>query len=50
MKKIVAIGRGGVGKSTFIALMAKYFKDIKATDTKFNGRGSENIIILRAGK
>lgn len=28
----------------------KYFKDIKATDTKFNGRGSENIIILRAGK
>ena len=28
----------------------KYFKDIKATDTKFNGRGTENIIILRAGK
>jgi hypothetical protein len=28
----------------------KYFKDIKATDTKFNGRSNENIIILRAGK
>lgn len=28
----------------------KYFKDIKATDTKFNGRGTENMIILRAGK
>lgn len=28
----------------------KYFKEIKATDTKFNGRSNENIIILRAGK
>jgi len=28
----------------------KYFKDIRATDTKFNGRGTENLIILRAGK
>jgi len=28
----------------------KYFKDIRATDTKFNGRGTENMIILRAGK
>jgi hypothetical protein len=28
----------------------KYFKDIKATDTKFNGRGTENLVILRAGK
>ena len=28
----------------------KYFKDIKATDTKFNGRGTENLMILRAGK
>jgi len=28
----------------------KYFKDIKATETKFNGRGNENLIILRAGK
>lgn len=26
----------------------KYFKDIKATDTKFNGRGTENLIILKA--
>ena len=27
--------------------MRKYFKDIKATETKFNGRGNENLIILR---
>lgn len=26
----------------------KYFKDIKATETKFNGRGNENLIILKA--
>jgi hypothetical protein len=26
----------------------KYFKDIKATDTKFNGRGTENLIILKS--
>ena len=26
MKKIVAVGRGGVGKSSFIALLAKYLK------------------------
>lgn len=25
----------------------KYFKDIKATETKFNGRGNENLILLR---
>jgi hypothetical protein len=25
----------------------KVFKDIKATDTKFNGRGSENLILLK---
>lgn len=29
MKKIVAIGRGGVGKTSFIALMAKYIKSKK---------------------
>ena len=29
MKKIVALGRGGVGKSSFIALMAKYLKSRK---------------------
>ncbi len=29
MKKIVAIGRGGVGKTSFIALMAKYLKSKK---------------------
>jgi hypothetical protein len=26
----------------------KYFKDIRATDTKFNGRGTENLVILKA--
>jgi len=26
----------------------KVFKDIKATETKFNGRGNENLIILKA--
>ena len=25
----------------------KFFKDIKATETKFNGRGNENLILLR---
>jgi hypothetical protein len=25
----------------------KTFKDIRATETKFNGRGNENLIILR---
>jgi len=29
MKKIVSIGRGGVGKTVFIALLAKYFRDQK---------------------
>ena len=31
MRKIVAIGRGGVGKTSFIALMAKYLKSIKGS-------------------
>jgi hypothetical protein len=26
----------------------KYFKDIKSTEVKFNGRGNENLIILKA--
>jgi hypothetical protein len=26
----------------------KVFKDIRATETKFNGRGNENLIILKA--
>ena len=26
----------------------KVFKDIKATETKFNGRGTEDIVILKA--
>jgi hypothetical protein len=26
----------------------KYFKDIRATEVKFNGRGNENLIILKA--
>jgi hypothetical protein len=25
----------------------KYFKDIKSTETKFNGRGNENLVLLR---
>jgi len=25
----------------------KFFKDIKATETQFNGRGTENLIILK---
>ncbi|MFC1658383.1 AAA family ATPase [Candidatus Omnitrophota bacterium] len=29
MKKIAAIGRGGVGKTTFIALMTKYLRSVK---------------------
>ena len=29
MKKIVSIGRGGVGKTSFIALLARYFKEEK---------------------
>jgi hypothetical protein len=28
--------------------MRKTFKDIKATETKWNGRGNENLVILRA--
>ena len=27
----------------------KVFRDIKATETKFNGRGTEELVILRAG-
>jgi hypothetical protein len=26
----------------------KVFKDIKSTETKFNGRGNENLVILKA--
>jgi hypothetical protein len=26
----------------------KFFKDIKATETKFNGRGTENLILLKS--
>jgi len=26
----------------------KVFKDIKSTETKYNGRGNENLIILKA--
>jgi hypothetical protein len=34
----------GVGKPA----ARKNFNDIKATDIKFNGRGNEHIIILKA--
>jgi len=30
-----------------VAQHRKYFKDIKATEVKFNGRGSENLILLK---
>ena len=26
----------------------KYFKDIKATEVKWNGRGNDNLVILKA--
>ena len=38
MKKIVAIGRGGVGKSSFIALLAKYL----------NQQGKRSILLIDA--
>jgi hypothetical protein len=30
-----------------VPVARKLFKDIKATETKFNGRGSENLILLK---
>lgn len=30
-----------------VAQHRKYFKDIKATEVKFNGRGNENLILLK---
>lgn len=40
-EQIKALMAGGVPAAR------KYFKDIKATETKFNGRGNENLILLR---
>jgi hypothetical protein len=30
-----------------VANTRKFFKDIKATEVKFNGRGNENLILLK---
>jgi hypothetical protein len=40
-EQIRALLQGGVAQHR------KYFKDIKATEVKFNGRGSENLILLK---
>lgn len=40
-EQIRALMSGGVPAAR------KYFKDIKATEIKYNGRGSENLILLR---
>jgi hypothetical protein len=40
-EQIKALLQGGVAQHR------KYFKDIKATEVKFNGRGSENLILLK---
>jgi hypothetical protein len=39
LKQLLAVGKPAA---------RKIFKDIKATETKFNGRGNENLIILRS--
>jgi hypothetical protein len=40
-EQIKALLTGGVAQHR------KYFKDIKATEAKFNGRGNENLILLK---
>jgi len=40
-EQIKALLQGGVAQHR------KYFKDIKATEIRFNGRGSENLILLK---
>jgi hypothetical protein len=40
-EQIKSLLQGGVAQHR------KYFKDIKATEVKFNGRGSENLILLK---
>lgn len=40
-EQIKALMSGGIPAAR------KYFKDIKATETKFNGRGNENLVLLR---
>jgi len=40
-EQIKALLQGGVAQHR------KYFKDIRATEVKFNGRGSENLILLK---
>jgi hypothetical protein len=40
-EQIRALLQGGVAQHR------KYFKDIKATEVKFNGRGNENLVLLK---
>jgi hypothetical protein len=40
-EQIKALLQGGVAQHR------KYFKDIKATEIKFNGRGNENLVLLK---
>lgn len=40
-EQIKALLQGGVAQHR------KYFKDIKATEVKFNGRGNENLVLLK---
>jgi hypothetical protein len=40
-EQIKALMSGGVPAAR------KYFKEIKATETKYNGRGNENVVLLR---
>jgi len=40
-EQIRALLQGGVAQHR------KYFRDIRATETKFNGRGNENLILLK---
>jgi len=40
-EQIKSLLQGGVAQHR------KYFKDIKATEVKFNGRGNENLILLK---
>jgi hypothetical protein len=40
-EQIKALLQGGVAQHR------KYFRDIKATEVKFNGRGNENLILLK---
>jgi hypothetical protein len=40
-EQIKALLQGGVAQHR------KYFKDIKSTEVKYNGRGNENLVLLK---